>query len=427
MKLILVAVAGALASVLANRGVAVFHDGLRPIMPEYIEGRMPKREMVAVAFAMSFGLIVGFGIPFSLMYPILLVHSLFLGTDVIGVLCPGDPSTSWRERKNLMGAALAAAAGAVYGILLSLGLQGFVDFVSKLPINFFDSVGKIGDPVIFSFAAFPALAVAFEYGIRPGLVTFALTLLARQVAAVLDVAPDGIALAVGMVILLIYALREKPGETRLMETGVFTERAQRIRGNIILIAAMGGLYGLAANLHIMMEGPQSLVALGEGDIHNAFTIALARAVSFIPLKGTTSLATGVFVTDGLGFTPAVALLTASPVLAFILGAVTMSAEALGLSLIGNLLDRFPGVRRAADSIRTAMTKVLEIALLVGGGMACDAIMPGVGFYVMAGAFCLNEFAGRPINRMAVGPVTAIATGLLANLLVVLHLMPTPGS
>lgn len=425
MNMIIVAVAGSLAAILANRGVAIFNDGLRPILPEAIEGRMPKRELIAISFAMSFGLVVGFGIPFSLMYPILLIHSLFLGTDVIGVACPGDPGSSWREPRNLTGAAIAGIGGAVYGVLLSIGLQGFVDLVSSLPINFFEAMGKIGDPVIYSFAAFPALAVAFQHGIKPGIITFVLTLLGRQLGVVFKIAPDGLALAVGMVVLLAYALREKASDTRLMEAGIFAQRAQRIVRNLPLIVLMGGVYGLAVNLHVMMEGPQSLVALGEGDVQSAMGIAVARAISFIPLKGTTALATGVFVTDGIGFAAVAGLLVSSPILAFILGGITMGAEALSLSLVGNLLDRFPGVRSAADSIRTAMSQVLEVALLIGGGMACDAIMPGLGFYVMAGAFGINEVAGRPVNRMAVGPVTAIGAGLLANVLVLLHLMPLP--
>jgi hypothetical protein len=42
MKIVLIALIGALAAILANGGIAVFNDGLRPIMPEYLEGRMKK-------------------------------------------------------------------------------------------------------------------------------------------------------------------------------------------------------------------------------------------------------------------------------------------------------------------------------------------------------------------------------------------------
>jgi len=66
MKIVIIALIGALASIMANKGIAVFNDGLRPIMPEHIEGRMSRKELAATSFAMSFGLVIGFGIPFSL-------------------------------------------------------------------------------------------------------------------------------------------------------------------------------------------------------------------------------------------------------------------------------------------------------------------------------------------------------------------------
>ena len=49
-----------------------------------------------------------------------------------------------------------------------------------------------------------------------------------------------------------------------------------------------------------MEGPISLTQLSEGDKANAVATTVARALSFIPLKGLTSLTTGTFVTDGFG-------------------------------------------------------------------------------------------------------------------------------
>jgi hypothetical protein len=55
MKIILMAIIGALAAILANKGVAVFNDGLRPIMPEFLEGRMDRKALAATSFAMSFG------------------------------------------------------------------------------------------------------------------------------------------------------------------------------------------------------------------------------------------------------------------------------------------------------------------------------------------------------------------------------------
>ena len=52
MNTILIAAIGALAAFLTNRGIAVFNDGLRPVMPEFVEGRMTRKELAATAFAM---------------------------------------------------------------------------------------------------------------------------------------------------------------------------------------------------------------------------------------------------------------------------------------------------------------------------------------------------------------------------------------
>ena len=96
-----------------------------------------------------------------------------------------------------------------------------------------------------------------------------------------------------------------------------------------------------------------------------------------------------------------------------------------LSQIARFLDKYPGVRQSGENIRTAMSRILEVALLIGGANAANAIAPGLGFFVIAGFYLLNEIAGRPIVRMAVGPIGAIAVGILANILVVLGIMQIP--
>lgn len=170
MNYIVAILLGALASFLANRGVAVFNDGLRPIVPEFLEGRMDRKSLAATSFALSFGLVVGFGIPFSLTTPIILVHSILLATDIIG--------TSFSADKN--GAILSTVVGGVYGLLITLGLKIIVELFAKLPVNFLPALGKVGAPIIVAFAAFPALVVAYQYGFKKGATTFIITILIRQ-------------------------------------------------------------------------------------------------------------------------------------------------------------------------------------------------------------------------------------------------------
>ena len=75
LELLAVALLGGLASILSNKGIAVFNDGLRPILPEFLEGKIGKKELAATSFALSFGLVIGFGIPVSIGATIILIRS----------------------------------------------------------------------------------------------------------------------------------------------------------------------------------------------------------------------------------------------------------------------------------------------------------------------------------------------------------------
>jgi hypothetical protein len=178
---------------------------------------------------------------------------------------------------------------------------------------------------------------------------------------------------------------------------------------------------MACNLSFMMEGPQSAIALGQGDKAAAIGITIARALSFVPLKAMSALTTGVFAMDGFGFVATAGLASPNVIVAAIAGAVVMSLEASSLVAVIHFLDHFPGILQAADNIRTAMTKLLEVASLVGGMMAANSMAPTLGLFVAAGLYLLNETAGTPIVRVAIGPVAVILIGLAANLMVLAHL------
>lgn len=87
MKYVVITLIGALASVLSNQGIAVFNDGFRPIAGQYFNGEISRKELAAMSFAISFGLVIGFGIPTSIAASIILIHCLLLTTDMIGSFC----------------------------------------------------------------------------------------------------------------------------------------------------------------------------------------------------------------------------------------------------------------------------------------------------------------------------------------------------
>lgn len=423
MRYMVMFLAGAFGAFLANRGIAVFNDAVRPVVPEYREGRMTRVEFATTTFALSFGLIIGFGIPYSIMSPIILVHSLWLGTDVIGIFFPAKNIDKWyKDKESLCGAGLSLLVGGLYGVLLLAGLQGFVNVMQSLPVNVFDAWQNISGPVISAFIAFPCVVIVMDYGWKKGLVSLVLTVVIRQILVAVgqgDIA-DGIALLAGLLMIIVFAVRDNDGEQTNMAS-IFGDRVKNIRKNIGWIAIMGGIYGLACNMKLLMEGPQSLVALADGNVSSAVSISLARAFSFIPLKALTSLTTGTFVTDGFGFTATVGILAPNPLVAVILGAVVMSVEALALAVIAKLFDKVPSIKKSADNIRVAMTKLLEIAILVGSMTAAEGMAPGFGFLVVSGLFVMNEYFKKPVVRMAVGPIAVIAVGILINVFAALGL------
>ncbi|CDH01276.1 YhfT family protein [Xenorhabdus bovienii] len=426
----LLAAIGAIAAMMANRGIAVFHDGLRPLLPEYLEGRMSRKALAATSFALSIGLVVGFGIPFSLAAPIVLVHSLLLGTDMIGIWCANS-------RRGFIASGII---GALYAIALLAGLRSVVELFAMLPVNFTDDLKKVGDPIVACFALFPAIVVGYQYGYRKGLwvmLTALIGYLATKAIVPLSFGgmiekpvsldPNGAALLLSMTAMFYFAMRERPAQSAEQKganevlVGLFSTRIERIQKNKWLLILCGGLTASAATMSfsLLAEGPVSLQLMAQGEQTNALLVALARAISFVPLVGTTAIATGVYSPNGMKFVFVAGLATNNPWIAFIAGGITMFIEIQLLAKIAIWLDKYPGVKACSGHIRTAITKMLEVALLVGGMIASNAILPGMGFMIVAGIYLLNRTSKRPLVEMAIGPIATIAVGVLANVLYLL--------
>lgn len=245
MKYIVSILVSSLASLLANRGVAVFNDGLRPIFPEYLEGRLDRKSLFATSFALSFGLVIGYGIPFSLTSSIILIHSILLGTDIIGVMFKPDKK----------GAVFAIIFGGIYGLLITLGLNNVVSLFEKLPVNFLPSLSKVVSPIVTAFAVFPALVIGYQYSFKKGILSFFIIVLVRQVIQIYGkfsinnsnviLNPDGMALLIGMSIMLVFAIKDKRYSENVNSNqillNIFSERIKRIKKNMLILALMGGL------------------------------------------------------------------------------------------------------------------------------------------------------------------------------------------
>jgi len=424
IQLVVVGALGALAAMMANKGIAVFNDGLRPIMPEYLEGVIGKKELAATSFAVSFGLVIGFGIPVSLGASVILVHSILLMTDIIGTWAP--------EGKK--GTIIAGIIGALWGIGITIGLQFVVDLFALMPVNFLGALGAVGTPIVVGFAVFPALAIAYQHGFKKGAVTLGLSTLALVLVkrfgtitlasgTSFTLSAEGMSLLVGMILMLFFAIRVKgEGTDNQNLVSIFVERVTRIKKNAILLSLTGGLVAAATSLVIIAGDPISLNLMSEGKFGEAALAAFARGIGFIPLVFSTAIVTGVYSPSGTTFVFVIGiLLQGHPVFAFIAGAVVMFIEIMLLNGAAKGLDRFPGVREMGEHIRTSMNRVLEIALLIGGALASEQIAPGIGYFWLIGVYLLNQTSKKPLVNMAVGPVAAIALGIIVNILYVLGL------
>ena len=420
IELVAIALLGGICAVLANKGIAVFNDGLRPIVPEFLEGKIGKKEIAATSFALSFGLVIGFGIPVSIGASILLVHSVLSMTDIIGSWAPEGKS----------GIIISAIIGAMYGIGLVLGLQAVVDLFAMMPVNFMDSLSMVGTPVVISFSIFPAVAIASQHGFKKGAISFAATLLTLFAVkrfgtfdlgngTSLTLSAEGMSLLVGMIFMIVYAIQVKSDGSNSNESlvSVFLERVNRIKKNWAWLAVTGGLVSAATSLMIIAGDPISLNLLSEGKFSEAGLAAFARGIGFIPLVFSTAIVTGVYSPAGTTFVfVAGILLHDNPIMAFIVGSALMFIEVQLLSLMAKALDKFPGIREMGEHIRTAMNKVLEVALLIGGAMASEQIAPGIGYFWVIGLMLLNRKAKKPVVELAVGPIAAISLGVIVNIL-----------
>ena len=417
----------AMTALCANLGVAVFNDGVRPFVPEFLEGRMPRPEYAVAVFGICIGFIASVGIGNALATNLLNPWLLFLATDIIGAVCP----KKW----------LAAVAGAAWGILCLVGLGGINTVLTFLPVDLLGALGQLGTYIVTGFALFPVLAIIMQFGWQRGLITAVLALIARVLGPMWKFGPtqasisaDAWTLLVGVVLLVAFAvakdLKNKDKNGSEFEDNLFTERVARIRKNVPFLMVGGALIAIVCNMHLFAGSTVSMFQLadayhGAADAANLVQTAavneLFRGISFIPLIAVTAITTGVYGVAGFTFVYVAGYLSPNPIVAAVLGAVIIFVEVMLLGVIGKQLGRFPSLRDAADNIRSAMGTCVEFAVTFGSLNAVIAMGTSVGnptlaFAIAAAIYYINEVTGRKIMRMAIGPVFAVGTGIILNLL-----------
>lgn len=431
ISVVSVLVVGALCAVtalLSNLGVAVFNDGVRPFVPEFLEGRMPRPEYALAVFGMCIGFIASVGIGNALATNLLNPWLLFLATDIIGAVSPNK--------------IVAAIVGAAWGVLCLVGIGGINTVLTFLPVDLIGALGQLGTYIVTGFALFPVVAIIMQFGWQRGVITAVLALIARVLGPMWKFGPskasisaDAWTLLVGVVLLVAFAiakdLADKDRASDELGGNLFSERVGRIRKNVPFLMVGAALIGAACNLHIFAGSTVSMFNLADAykaaggvDMSLVQTAAineLFRGISFIPLIAVTAITTGVYGVAGFTFIYVAGYLAPNPIVAAALAVIIIFVEVMLLGLIGKQLGRFPSLRDAADNIRSAMGTCVEWALMFGSlnaviTMGASVSNPTLAFAIAAAIYFINEATGRKIMRMAIGPVFAVGTGIILNLL-----------
>lgn len=435
-SIVVMAVTG-FGAIIAHSALAVFNDGARPFMLDFIRGKTSRPATATIVFGLSAGFIFGLGAPMALSTGVLNPWLIFLPAEILGLIAP------WRW--------LAGAAGVAWGAVCAFGLSTVNNAAQQLPVDFITALQVLGDPILWLFSMFPVLAVARQFGRTKGLITLLVEAGMIVTASVLwpDMFSGSLAMAVGVVMLLVFALTKdrsvRRDEAKVLAgmdaegraaaaeaqstsdeavSQLFGPNAMRLRKNIVWLAILGGAVAALSATHIFGGGEATSFLLADGKVTEAAQVDFYRAFGFIPLIATTALASGAYAMAGFTFVYPVGYLIGlgigSPALAltvsFVAGAAVMAVEVYALSAIGRWLQRWPSVRDSADHIRSAITESLQVAILVGSIMAAMQMGGGFGIFLVGGLYLLNEALGRPVVRMAAGPAAVILGGILLNLL-----------
>lgn len=420
IQIVVVACLTGMTALLAHKSAAVFHDGIRPILPQLIEGNMNRREAGSIAFGLSIGFVASVGISFTLKTGLLNSWLLFLPTDILGVLA--------------FNGMMAFGLGAIWGVLILTCLLPVNHLLTALPVDVLGSLGELSSPVVSAFALFPLVAIFYQFGWKNSLFAAVVVLMTRVIIVRYfpHLNPESIEIFVGMVMLLGIAitLDHRTRGERSDDDGqsFFEERTSRIIKNLPYIAIVGGLIAAVASMKIFAGSEVSIFTLEKAYhagldpaqsqtlINQAALAEFMRGLGFVPMIATTALATGVYAVAGFTFVFAVGYLIANPLIAFVVGALVISAEVLLLRSIGKWLGRYPSVRNASDNIRNAMNMLMEMALLVGSIFAAIKMAGYTGFTIAAALYFLNESLGRPVQKMASPVVAVLITGIVLNIL-----------
>ncbi|AXE80470.1 YhfT family protein [Streptomyces atratus] len=408
----------ALTAYISHMALAVFNDGVRPFLLDFIQGRTTRSATTAVSFGLSAGFIFGLGAPMALSTGVLNPWLVFLPTDILGMLAP----KKW----------LAPILGGAWGAVVVFGLNGANNVAHDLPVDFITAMQQMSTPILFLFALFPVLAITKQFGRKWGAIAGVLEL--ALVVMTMKVWPKmfagSLAMAVGVLMLIALAVTKDMKQRRADRAAgvtevvladdpmasLFSASAARLRKYLPLFMVLGAGVCVLAQMHIFGGGEATSFLIAKGQYSEAAQVDFYRVFGFIPLIATTALASGAYGIAGFTLVYPIGYLMPNPFLAAVVGAVVFAAEVLALSYIGKVLGKLPSVRDSSEHLRSAIGDTLQLAILFGSLMAANAMGGGLGILVVGGLYLMNEAMGRPVVKMAAAPAAVIVGGILLNVL-----------
>ncbi|WP_228923876.1 YhfT family protein [Streptomyces sp. DH7] len=408
----------ALTAFIAHMALAVFNDGVRPFLLDFIQGRTTRSATTAVSFGLSAGFIFGLGAPMALSTGVLNPWLLFLPTDILGMLSP----KKW----------LAPILGGAWGAVVVFGLNGANNIAHDLPVDFLTAMQQMSTPILFLFTLFPVLAITKQFGRKwggiAGFLELALVVMTMKLWP--NMFAGALAMAVGVLMLIGLAVSkdlrqrradraagvvEEVGEDDPMAS-LFSASATRLRKYLPLFMLLGAGVCVLAQMHVFGGGEATSFLIAKGQYAEAAQVDFYRVFGFIPLIATTALASGAYGIAGFTLVYPIGYLMPNPFLAAVVGALVFAVEVLALSWIGKVLGKLPSVRDSSEHLRSAIGDTLQLAILFGSLMAANAMGGGLGILVVGGLYLLNESMGRPVVRMAAAPAAVIVGGIVLNIL-----------
>lgn len=394
------ALLGAWAAVMAHKGWANYHDGVRPLLAEQANGGLSRDELVEMAREANRPFIGG-GLGLSILAGVPLAHWMWLPAEVSG----------YRARR----VAVALALGAVWGFVAWAVVWGIRTGAAALPVPLGPSWLRAATVLMAGALATPALAVGHRHGTRWGVVALLATATGAwtglHVLAEFAGSPVAAAAVGGIVpglvcfVALLWRRDGAGGDSEAM-TPLVPRRvplwAIVVQGAVLALAIRAGTFGWST-----ADG----VAASQQWWPAGAAVTATLALAFLPHWTAAFAITGMSKLMGLGLAGIAGFLAPAPLWAPLLGAAAVLIE---LQLLPAAMRRSE-LREAGESLRWATGKLGHATVLAGCVWgAADLLPAGLGVAIVLAVAVFNDLLERPLWNTAAPAWGLVLAGLIGN-------------